>query len=59
MVQVILFILIIAMLIFLWLKNKQENRSIERHNRIQEKQEELLEMLRKKNDNENNGNDEN
>ena len=48
MVQVVLFIFIIAVAIFLWLKNKQENRSIEKHNRMLEKQDELLEMLRKK-----------
>ena len=48
MVQVVLFIFIIAVAIFLWLKNKQENRSIEKHNRMLEKQEVLLEMLRKK-----------
>jgi hypothetical protein len=43
---------IAAVIIFLWLKNKQENRSIDRKNRLAEKQDELIEMLREKNKNE-------
>lgn len=42
--------LIAAVMIFLWMKNKQDNRAIDRHNRMIEKQEELLEMLRNKNE---------
>ena len=41
--------LIVAVAIFFWLKNKQENRVIDRHNRIAEKQEELVEMLKENN----------
>ena len=48
MVQVILFIIVIAIAVFIWLKNKQENRGIDRRNRLAEKQEELIEMLKNK-----------
>jgi hypothetical protein len=41
--------LIAAVMIFLWLKNKQENRTVGRHSRLAEKQEALIEMLREKN----------
>ncbi len=41
--------LIVAVMIFLWLKNKQENRAIDRHNRIAEKQEELMKKIKEKN----------
>lgn len=41
--------LIVAAMIFFWLKNKQENRAIDRHNRIVEKQEELMKKLKEKN----------
>jgi FtsZ-interacting cell division protein ZipA len=41
-------ILIVAMVIVAYLKNKQENRTIDRHNRLEQKKEELLEMLRNK-----------
>lgn len=44
---------IVAITIFLLYKNKQENRMIDRRNRMAEKQEELIEMLRKKNEQEN------
>jgi len=54
MVKLILFIFILALGIFLYLKNKQENRRIDHHNRLAEKQEALMEMLRKKNETENN-----
>jgi hypothetical protein len=47
-------ILIVAIMIFFWLKNKQYNRSVDRHNRMVEKQEELLQLLKeKKEDNKN------
>ena len=50
-------ILIAAIMIFLWLKNKQYNRSVDRHNRMVEKQEELVQLLKdKKTDNEQNTN---
>jgi len=42
--------LIAAIMIFLWMKNIQDNRAVDRHNRMVEKQEELLEMLQKNND---------
>lgn len=44
-------ILIIAIAIFLYLKNKQANRAIDRRNRLAEKQDELIEMLKAKNTN--------
>ncbi len=39
---------IVAIIIFIWLKNKQQNRSIDRHNRMVDKQEELLQLLKDK-----------
>ena len=48
MVEIILLIFVIAVIIFIWLKNKQDNRSIDRHNRMVDKQEELLRMLKEK-----------
>jgi len=48
MVEIILLIFIIAVVIFIWMKNKQDNRSIDRHNRMVEKQEELLRILNEK-----------
>jgi cbb3-type cytochrome oxidase subunit 3 len=50
MIQVAGLILIIAIVIFLYLKNKQENRAIDRRNRLAEKQDELIEMLKNKKD---------
>jgi hypothetical protein len=52
---------IAAVITFLFFKNKQENRMIGRRNRILEKQEEIIEMLRKKTETENkeNSKDEN
>jgi len=52
MVQIILLIFIIAVVIFIWMKNKQDNRNIDRHNRMVDKQEELLRMLKEKEKNE-------
>ena len=49
MIQIIIFIIILAVAAFVYLKNKQENRSIERHNRFVERQEELMKMLKEKN----------
>lgn len=50
MVQIVGFIFIIAIAIFLYLKNKQENRAIDRRNKLAEKQDELIEMLQNKKD---------
>jgi nitrogen fixation-related uncharacterized protein len=53
MIQILLVIFVVAVLLFIWQKNKQYNRSVDRHNRMVEKQEELLQLLKdKKNDNE-------
>ena len=49
MVQFVIFIIIIAVAVFIYLKNKQENRAIDRKNRLAQKQEELFEMLKEKN----------
>lgn len=57
MVELILLIFILALGIFLYLKNKQENRRVDRHNRLAEKQEELIDMLRKNNETEKNKNE--
>lgn len=54
MLQLMIVLVILAMIIFLWLKNKHDNRNIERHNRLVEKREALLEMLRKQNKDDNN-----
>jgi hypothetical protein len=43
----------VAIGIFIYFKNKQDNRAIDRRNRLAEKQEELMEMLQKKNETEN------
>ena len=47
---------IIAIIIFIWLKNKQYNRRVDRHNRMIDKQEELLQLLKDKKNNEQNPN---
>lgn len=55
MIQILLVIFVVAVLLFIWQKNKQYNRSVDRHNRMVEKQEELLQLLKdKKTDNEQN-----
>jgi hypothetical protein len=41
---------IITIGVFQYLKNKKENRAIDRHNRRIEKQDELIEMLQNKKD---------
>lgn len=57
MIQILLVIFVVAVLLFIWQKNKQYNRSVDRHNRMVEKQEELLQLIKdKKNDNEQNSN---
>lgn len=42
-------ILIVAVAIFMYIKNKQQNRFNHRRNRLAEKQEELIQMLKEKN----------
>jgi hypothetical protein len=49
----------VAIGIFIYLKNRQDNRAIDRRNRLAEKQEELIEMLQKKNESENKKDNEN
>lgn len=51
MIPLILFILILAIAAFAWMKNKSENRNIERHNRLIEKQEELMKLIKEKTEN--------
>lgn len=48
MIEVLLVVFVIAVFVFIWLKNKQWNRSIDRHNRMVDKQEELLQLLKDK-----------
>ena len=40
-------IFLLTMMVFAYMKNKQENRRIERQERFKEKQEELIESLKK------------
>lgn len=47
---------IIAMLVYGWLNKKQYNRSVDRHNRMVDKQEELLQLLKDKKENTENEN---
>ena len=49
MVQILIFIAIIAFAVLLYFKNKVDNRKIDRINRLAEKQEELIEILKEKN----------
>jgi nitrogen fixation-related uncharacterized protein len=53
MIQIILVIFVVTVLVFIWLKNKQYNRSVDKHSRMADKQEELLEMLRRQSEVEN------
>jgi type II secretory pathway pseudopilin PulG len=48
MIQLVIIIIILAIAVFAWMKNKSDNRRAERHNRMLEKQEELLELLKNK-----------
>ena len=50
MVQLVGVIFVVAIIIFIYFKNKQANRAIDRRNRLAEKQEELIEMLKNKNE---------
>jgi cbb3-type cytochrome oxidase subunit 3 len=47
MVALILFIFIVAYTIMIYFRNKQNDRARHRRERLQEKQEELMESLRK------------
>ena len=49
MIPLIIFIAIIAAAFFIYLKNKIQNRTIDRSNRIIEKQEVLIRLLKEKN----------
>lgn len=46
MVIIVGFGMIVAVMIFLWLKNKQENRAIDRRNKLIDRQNELIESLK-------------
>ncbi|MEO6253140.1 MAG: hypothetical protein ABIO79_07545 [Ferruginibacter sp.] len=48
MIQILIFIAIIATGVLIYFKNKVENRSIDRSNRLAEKHEELIRMLQEK-----------
>ena len=52
MIQILIFIAIVATAVLIYFKNKVENRRIDRRNRLAEKQEELIEMLKQKNNTE-------
>ena len=54
MIQLLFFIGIIAFGVLLYFNNKVKNRSVDRSNRLIEKQEALLQMLREKNTHEDN-----
>jgi hypothetical protein len=48
MIQILIFIAIIAIAVLIYFKHKVDNRRIDRINRLAEKQEELIELLREK-----------
>jgi hypothetical protein len=49
MIPVLFFIAIISFAILLYFNNRVKNRSIDRRNRLAEKQEALIQMLKEKN----------
>ena len=49
MIQLVIFIAIIATAVLIYFNNKVRNRSIDRSNRLAEKQEELIAMLKAQN----------
>jgi hypothetical protein len=49
MIPILIFIAIVAVGVLIYFKNKVENRRIDRRNRLAEKKEELIEMLKQKN----------
>jgi cbb3-type cytochrome oxidase subunit 3 len=50
MIQILIFIAIIATAVLIYFNNKVRNRRIDRSNRLAEKQEALIQMLKEKND---------
>lgn len=56
MIPILLIVFVVAVLVFVWLKNKQYNRNVDRHNRMVDKQEELLQLLKDKKDTTDNDN---
>lgn len=53
MVELILFIFVVAFTIMIYFRNKGRDRARHRRERFEEKQEELLETLRRRKDNAN------
>lgn len=51
-IELILIIAVIALIIFMTMRKSMTNRNINKHERLKEKQEELLQMLHKKEDEE-------
>jgi 4-hydroxybenzoate polyprenyltransferase len=49
MIQILIFIAIIATAVLIYFNNKVKNRNIDRSNRLTEKQQELIAMLKEKN----------
>jgi hypothetical protein len=49
MIQLLIFIAIIATAVLIYFNNKVKNRRIDRSNRLAEKQEALIQMLKEKN----------
>jgi len=45
MIVLIIFIIIVSTAVGIWLKNKEQQRSVDRSNRLQKKQDELLKTL--------------
>ena len=48
MILLVLFIIVLAYGLFIFIKHKQAGRKIKRRERLEEKQDELLELLRKR-----------
>jgi len=53
MIPILIFIAIVAMGVLIYMKNKVENRRIDRSNRLAEKHDELIRMLQEKSKKEN------
>jgi Na+-translocating ferredoxin:NAD+ oxidoreductase RnfG subunit len=54
MIQILIFIAIIAAAVLIYFNNSVKNRRIDRSNRLAEKQEALIQMLKEKNTQEDN-----
>jgi 4-hydroxybenzoate polyprenyltransferase len=54
MIQILIFIAILATAVLIYFNNRVRNRKIDRRNRLTERQEALMHMLKKKNTHENN-----